>query len=375
MKASTLAGCLFAACFFTPLKAQDVAQQVRHWWVECDRNLYCKAETNGQSAGNEQMSFRLERRNEPNSPIFVTVAPERSLTAGLRIEFDIHNVINGISGTVGNIRDGNAASFSERRESVLIESLRKGSTGVVRVFFGGAQGSVAYEVSLEGVTDALTIMDIVQKRLGRVDAAVAWGPLAADSLSDIFPDSGKDDDENAGADTHLEDGPNGSYIDLLVEAAKIPDQVLMYGYRVFDCPDFEQAISSNGVLLNRDETGRMAYIVPCNVGKANVHSYVVMHDPANGIEYEIMEFELPPAMNKPNRATVLNPVWNAYDQTMTITRFANINRNCGAYEIHNWISDGNFFELVQYREKTECGGPQVQPQDFPLSWTIEEMGD
>jgi hypothetical protein len=382
MKRNFFAGLAALAMSSAPMtEAADIAQQMRHWWVECDQALYCKAETSGQSNDNDFMHLRLERWAEADSPIFVTVAPEHAFFEGTRIEFDIPGVMMGISGVVSSVREGNAASFSERRESALVDSFRKGNAGVVRVFFEGELGTVDYQVSLEGVTDVLTVMDIVQQRLGRVDAAVAWGASPSGSLSDIFPDGGDEDGgddmgaTDEGGDAHMEEGPNGSFIDLLAEEGTIPDEVLMPGYRMLDCPKLSESIQNAGVLLNRDETARRTYLVPCAIGKANVSYYVVVHDPRNGLEYETMEFQLPPGMNKPNRALVLNPVWNAYDQSMTITRFGNINRNCGAYEVHYWLPEARMFELALYREKKQCGGAQVQPEDFPIAWTIEEMGD
>ena len=175
-------------------------------------------------------------------------------------------------------------------------------------------------------------------------------------------------------DTCMEEGPNGACFNLLYEQRDLPDEVLFTGYRLANCGDPTRALSEIGAMYNRDSTGRTTYLVPCQIGKANVSYYVVVHHPERGIHYEPMDFELPPGHNKPNRIVVLNPFWDANIDVLEVTRFGNINRNCGAREIHHWLPDAKRFELQYYYSKTSCGGPQTQPQDFPLEWSIDEIG-
>ncbi len=175
-------------------------------------------------------------------------------------------------------------------------------------------------------------------------------------------------------DSCMEEGPNGACFNLLYEAAELPDEVLFVGYRLADCGDPTRALSEIGAMSNRDSTGRTTFLVPCQIGKANVSYYVVVHHPARGLTYEPMEFELPPAHNKPGRIVILNPFWDPGIDVLETTRFGNINRNCGAREIHHWLPGENRFELQYYFAKDGCGGPQTRPEDFPLEWTIDEMG-
>ena len=81
------------------------------------------------------------------------------------------------------------------------------------------------------------------------------------------------------------------------------------------------------------------------------------------------------AENKPDRAGILNPVIRADEDTIIATRYGNMNRNCGAYEIHRLNPDDGRLELNAYYEKRDCGGAQVAPKDFPLVFTLDEMGD
>ena len=379
---------LFAVAACLPatmsLAQQEVAQSVRMYWLEGDSTGACKAEINGFTADYAALTFRLERSIAANAPVLITVIPEHDLTAGTQIRFDVPGITQGITGVAGYVDPGNGTSFAEPMGSALLDAIKRGRTMTISIAFGGNLGTQSYTVPLEGAVDALTLMDVVQQRLGRVDAAVARGAMPAESRSDLFPSMGEEiggedmgglpEDDDMG-DAHMEEGPNGSYVDLLYTEADLPDTVLMPGYRVADCGDLAGPLNDVGALLNRDQTGRKTWLVPCKVGKANVAYYVVVHDPANGIDHAYFDFELPPAHNKPNRMLVLNPVWSPDSNTMTLTRFGNINRNCGAYEIHKWVPAGRYFELVEYREKRSCDGPMTRPEDFPLQWTIAEMGD
>ncbi len=376
---------ILPSLFAVVATAQEVSQSVRMYWLECDANRACIADINGFSATNSFLTFKLERSILPNAPVLVTVVPEHDMPEGARIGFDIPGVAGGISGVAGYIGPDNSTSFAEPVDSALVDAIRRGTSLTVTVDHGGSLGSQAYTVPLAGAVDALTIMDVVQQRLGRVDAAVARGAQPAESMSDLYPSEGEEmggedmggiagsDDESG--DTHMEEGPNGSYVDLLYSESDLPDEVLMPGYRVADCGDLSGPLNEVGALLNRDQTARKTWLVPCKIGKANVAYYVVMHDPANGIHYEFFEFQLPPGHNKPDRMLVLNPVWLPDSNTMILTRHANINLNCGAYETHAWVPEGRYFELVEYREKKHCSGPQISPENFPVAWTIAEMGD
>ncbi|MBZ0130346.1 MAG: DUF1176 domain-containing protein [Rhodobacteraceae bacterium] len=373
----------FAIAAGLPVSAQDIAQSLRYWHVACDAERTCTAEVAGFSSDNDGVTLSIRRTSQPDNGASVTIREEIGMYEGIRVELDAPGIFNAMGGNITGSDVVHAITFAQNPDDVLLDGFRRVTGVIVRIHYGGEMGSVEYRVPMNGAVDAMMFMDIAQERVGRVDALVARGPFPSDDPSDPYPYLNDEEEgepelaqgDDGAADEHMEDGPNGSYIDLLVDTGRIPDQVLMPGYRMFDCPGFQDTIANHGVLVNRDETTRKTFVVPCNIGKANVQAYVVMHDPDRGVTWELMEFQEPPAMNNPNRGAVLNPVWNAYDQTMTITRFGNINRNCGAYEVHEWVPGENFFELVEYREKKGCGGAQVQPQDFPLTWSIDEMGD
>lgn len=376
-----------AAAFFSlsasATSAQDVAQTMRDWWVECGPQGYCVAEVNGFSQSYDAVTLRLQRSEEGHAPILVSIRPERPVSAGQRFLLEIPETGDLYDGTVDRVSDG-AFTVPFDPQGTLIQGMRDGPDLFVTIFDAGGTGQVTYTVPLSGAVDSLTVMDIAQLRLGREDAVITTGPMPADSWSDPFPGGGDETDgEDMGGvaedgdtgDAHMEEGPNGSWFDLVYAEGDLPDEVLMPGYRVLDCKDLAGSIGQVGAGITRDQRGRMWYAVPCAIGKANVQYYVVLHAPNAGHDHDLLMFQLPPAENKPDRAGILNPVIRADEDTIIATRYGNMNRNCGAYEIHRLNPDDGRLELNAYYEKRDCGGAQVAPKDFPLVFTLDEMGD
>lgn len=370
--------------------AQEVAQTMRQWWVECDRLGYCVSDINGFTADYEPVTLRLQRSAEPDSPVLILLTPETLITSGDAVIFDFMDGAQPILRNVGTTLD-NTITLTEPLDSPLLAAIMAGRAMTITIGFQGARGAQSFKVSLDGAIDTLTIMDVAQQRLGRVDAIVARGAAPADSPSDLFPslgeetggeDMGGDDggDESGeiiedSGDAHMEEGPNGSYLDLIYSQDELPREVTRYAYEDASCGDLAKPLNEMGAVVNRDQTARITYLVPCQIGQANVAYYVVVHDPANGSNYALQHFELPPAQNKPDRTVILNPQWKADRNRLISTRYGDLNLNCGAYEIHTWNTTQLRFELLSYQHKKTCDGPQTQPSDFPLEWTRDEMGD
>ncbi|MBR9864538.1 MAG: DUF1176 domain-containing protein [Rhodobacteraceae bacterium] len=352
--------------------AQDVGQSMRQWWVECDRQGYCSADTEGQTEDYETLTLRIERSAAANSPLLLELTPETLLGEGAAVRFDIPGVIEGIVRKVGPVSD-NSFTTSEPLDSDLLHGVMTGETLFITIDFRSERGVQVFEVPLAGAIDSLTVMDIAQRRLGRRDAIVARGAAPVDSPSDIFPQDGTDN----GPDGALPagEGEEAAYVEVLYTPDELPAAVLEFGRTEADCGDPAGPLNEMGAIVNRDASGRTIFLIPCRIGQANVSYYIVLHDPANGVEYAMQRFELPPAHNAPDRATIMNPQWLAGRDRLVSTRYGNINLNCGSYEVHNWIAEQQRFELSVYRAKEDCTGPHVEPESFPLEWTLAEMGD
>ncbi|WP_069298370.1 DUF1176 domain-containing protein [Neptunicoccus sediminis] len=361
--------------------AQELGQSMRQWWVECDSHGDCSADIDGFTADYETLTLRLLRDGTAGSAILLELTPESLIGTGTAIRFDIPNVAEGISRKVGPVSN-NSFTLPEPVDSPLLHGIMTGETLFVTIDFPNARGVQVFEVPLAGAIDSLTVMDIVQQRLGRKDAIVARGAAPMDSPSDVFPrhHAGIGDADSghwAGSDTidaPTEEGPNGSYIDVIYTPADMPAAVLDFGRAEPDCGDPTGPLNEMGTIVNRDQTGRTTYLVPCRIGPANVSYFVVMQDPDKGGEYTLQRFELPPGHNAPDRTRIMNPQWLAERNRLLSTRYGDMNLNCGTYEVHDWNAQQQRFELTSYRAKEDCSGPHVEPQKFPLEWTLSEMG-
>ncbi|MEL7430036.1 MAG: DUF1176 domain-containing protein, partial [Pseudomonadota bacterium] len=148
---------------------------------------------------------------------------------------------------------------------------------------------------------------------------------------------------------------------------------IMPGYRTFGC-DMEEPMQGYGASAIGAGNGNVIYLVPCKSGDVNIEHYVAMTGPRHGSFAETYEFELPITFNEPNRSTLINPQYDASAGILTSTTYSSPDYDCGIFEKHRYVPDQDFFELIEYREKTDCDGQGGSPEAFPLVWTLDEMG-
>lgn len=367
----------------TPL-AQGLSQAARDWWVTCNDELYCIAEVSGTSSTDPDMKLKLERSNKPDNKIFVTVQTGIELQQGMRVDISVLGLDFEVGGDISKIYKGNEMAFAETPDSSLLANLRKGAKGQVTVRYGGDTGTVVYDVSLTGITTALLIMDEAQRRLDRVDAAIASGGEPSSSLSPARDTHTNGDEDQSVATLEAPDSddtnpPIGDFSTdigsggLFYSANELPEAVIMPGYRTLGC-DMEGPIQGYGARAAGAGNGNVVYLVPCNSGDVNIEHYVAMTGPRHGSFAETYEFELPPDFNEPNRATLINPQFDAQSGTLTSTTYSSPAYDCGVFEKFRYVPEQDFFELIEYREKTDCDGVTGLPENFPLVWTLDEMG-
>ncbi|MEO0329875.1 MAG: DUF1176 domain-containing protein [Pseudomonadota bacterium] len=381
----TIAG---LALFQTYPAFSGLSESARDWYVTCNDNNYCIAETSGTSADDPDMQFKLERSNKPNGKVFVTISPSLKLGLGMRVEIDVLGLDYGVFGEIKKIYKGNEMAFSGDARRELIQKLREGRKAQILIDFGGDIGTVIYKVSLSGVSTALMLMDEAQQRLDRVDAAIAWGGEPADSLSIAREPVG---DEVVGEDGHedqsekpVQQASGNVIIDEGIDtsigsgsryytAADLPDAVAMPGFKTYQC-DMETPMEGFGAIGLGMGNGHALYMVPCQMGDVNIEHYIAMLGPKHGNFANTYEFETPPDFNQPNRSTIINPDYDPDTMKLFATTYHSPNYDCGIYETHQYVEEEDFFELIEFREKSSCDGKNTLPENFPLVWTIDEMG-
>jgi hypothetical protein len=373
------------------------------WSVRCNEKNYCIAETSGSGSGSNGEAFRLkvERSAKPDAEVFVTLRPKTPLETGLRarieIEGDEDNV--GFFGKAAKIYTGNEMTFGGDADRDLIENLRLGQDASVQIEYGGSTGTITYEVSLNGITHALLKIDEVQGRIGRQDAIVAWGGLSSEKATGIAaapasvpatasaPTQPAPSPAETVAEAPADDLPppimpsqetNNSGIDRgtrgqVYAVNELPDEVQMMGYRTLNC-QLAETVPAFGAQYYA-EGDVETWVVPCQMADVNVPYYMATHIPFDPSLDEWKEFETPPGFNQPNHALVNNLFFDPDSGQVTGTTYASPNYDCGTFERHEIEAESGNYTLMEYLEKSDCNGITGPAEGWPLSWTIDEMGD
>ncbi len=363
-------------------------QTMRDWTVRCTDARYCIAETKGTSRQGDTMLFKLERSNKLDAKIFVTSAPEGKI---LSLKSHISVSVTGhdfrFFGQVKKVYDGNEAAFIEKPTNESIQKLKLGRFAEVTIDFDGAD-KVKYDVSLQGVTSVLAMMDVVQGRLDREDAAVVIGgeaktvpsfydmqaasappKPAAGEKSEVAKDPESDivyPDEDQNQDTPNEESGLGDP-DLIYDASKLPDAVLMPGYRMLGC-DLPSTVQAWGAQTINLEPGVFLYLVPCNNADVNVPYYAAL-EVAGSID--TLEFQVPASATGQPESLLTNPQWDKQTESLISTKYFSVNRDCGQYERHAFRGEESRFYLSEYRLKENCDGKVSSPETYPMEWNGE----
>jgi invasion protein IalB len=370
------------------------------WSVACNTKNYCIAETDGDASNGEAFRLKIERSAKAGGEVYVTFDPTTELSAGLSARIEIESLEEdnyGFFGKVAKVYKGNEMTFGGAADRDLMEKLRMGEDAAIQIEFGGATGTLTYEVSLKGITHALLRIDTEQGRVGRTDAIVAWGGLPSDESTGIAaptvvaapaapppaPDAASDTASAAPVDdlpppimpsqetsnSGIDRGAQGQVYAL----HEIPDEIQMMGFRTLDC-QLEETVPAFGAQYFA-EGDVETWIVPCQMADANVPFYMATHIPFNPSLDEWKEFETPPGFNQPNHALVNNLFYDPSTGQVTGTTYYSPNYDCGTFERHEVEAESGNYMLVEYLEKGNCDGVTGPPEGWPLSWTIDEMGD
>lgn len=364
-------------------------QTMRDWTVRCTDERYCIAETPGKSANGQEMLFKLERSNKPDATLYVTTAPkgiELSLNSHISVSVVGHNY--RFYGDVKRVYDGNEAAFTEKPGNQSIQKLREGRFGEVTVKFGDGKGTVKYDVSLQGVSSVLAMMDVIQGRLDREDAAVVIGgesksvpshydysagkaPAPSKDKSNAITKDPEEDieypDEEETTQTESPEESGLGQADLVYDAKKLPDRVLMPGYRMLEC-DLPNAVEAYGAQVINLEPGRFLYLVPCQLGDVNVAYYAALEDSG---ETDTVEFQVPASATGQPEALLMNATWDKSLNGLISETFFSPGRDCGKHEKHVFWPDEGRFYLSEYRLKENCDGVATPTGSYPIEWNGE----
>lgn len=358
-------------------------QYLRDWTVSCRDNRYCVATTRGQTDAGEKVIFKLERGNKPGSKIFVTTKPDKyTLALGMKVDVSVIGHDYHFFGNVTKVYGGNEMAFIEPFDARTIRKLREGRFARITVEFGGDIGAKSYEISLQGVSSALAMMDIIQGRLDREDAAVVRGgeamgsPSTYDFSGAVAPPAPAIDDKQAAqrdpeenidySAENTEDSALGDTA-FTYKQSDINDRILIQGYRVLGC-DLPAAIEAFGVQSINLEPGLFLHLVPCHMADVNVPYYGVLE---NAGTYNLVTFQHSSIEENANPSLLINAAWDRASNTLTGYGFHSSNHDCGSHSRLNLAITEAKFYLSEYRLKENCDGRTSSPENYPLFWSGE----
>lgn len=363
MRISTL--CMMALTFSAaPTMAREFAS--RDWRMSCNDKQYCIARADG-TAG---MELKIERPVDVGAPLFVSVRidPDTPLAEGMQVDIEVLGQGGADSKTIDRIYTGNEMTFGGAPDRALINALRLGNKAQVTVRFGGDIGTRIYDVPLTGVTSVLAEMDREQGRDDRDDAIVLVGgtPSGAPVVA-LAPEASA---ASAPEPKLVAPKPEPAlfapavYGNTLYEEADLPDEVLMTGYRVYEC-DFPFVLEGYGAQVVGVTNSLELWMVPCNPADVNVDFYISLH--AAG-DTEFYEFKESPTSD--NRVgLVTNPQWNNETRQLTVWSVYSPDSDCGSFATYQYVTEDDAFDLIAYREKEACDGVPTLPEDYPLTWS------
>jgi hypothetical protein len=220
-------------------------------------------------------------------------------------------------------------------EYQLYKSVKDDYTAILDIRFDDAAGS-AVQVksgSVELVTPGKLPFRVAVK--GALSCA-AVAPTASDDAS-IFQ--------------RYEIRPN------LVPRALIADAQKRFGCK----PEMAARVGITAYQLS-EESG--LWEIPCDSFAYSASSVIANVHVERPAEYQFIDFKAPPGRKRDEPFVLLNGKWNEKARTVASYAPGRGQGDCGTYEIHK-IVDARA-QLVEFREKKECDGRAIPPEQWPI---------
>ncbi|MCU0830880.1 MAG: DUF1176 domain-containing protein [Rhizobiaceae bacterium] len=346
--------------------------QASSWSVTCDAELYCIARTPLTGTPDAEARLKIERGNSDGGRVFVSVGTGPELAEGMVVAIEALGGGLRHEGAIDKVYRGNEMTFAEPARGPIVEALRAAGRAQVTVQFGGGIGTRVHDAALDGLTAALLEIDQRQGRVGHASAMVAWGSAtgARDGAPvPDAPDQAAEPPEPGSPPAIMEDFAVGSG-EIIYERTGLPAQIVAIS-DAYGC-GLDEALGAWGAKALGLGQGRRLFIVPCHNADINIESHVTLLGP-DGMATPL-QFESPPGENAPMRPTLINPDYDAPSGLLRATAFDSPEGGCGTFERHRLLADQLAFELIEQREKPDCDTTIPNPEDWPLAWTIDEMG-
>ena len=393
-----LAGCV---AFPGTAAAADIQEKLRDWTISCNADRACDASI-AVTDIERPVSLLLRRDPTIGAPIDIVWKFQSPPPIGSRIRLQLNDVDYAISGEVVRVRPENEVWWPgyEPGEK-LIQMLRQSQVGTVTLTLADSTDQDEGSVSLNGATASLALMDFVQRRLDRTDAAVVAGavaanvpsrefygllsdppvdPNSAEQLVELAPnapqstqaaaaDTAQADDQADATATALPENPGTLFARAPFKVrlrTQLPAGMVRTLAEDYFCRTTELLQDSPAIAYPVD-ADRTLWQVPCNTTAFHQTQMFVESDRQSASALVVHTFDYPPDQAFDAETDTVDPQFDSLSGRLTSFVKSRSQGDCGIFAAYTWTGDG--FDLLEYRQKSDCDGAIEDPETYPLLWS------
>lgn len=156
----------------------------------------------------------------------------------------------------------------------------------------------------------------------------------------------------------------GPFVRRVINKQLVARELKQSARRRFGCEDRLM----DGEVIGFDLSEESAiWEIPCQSFAFQASSvFALVYTPAPGKEHKFLTFEGPRGRKRTNEPSILlNATWDVRARTVQGVSLGRASGDCGVLERYRVTAEGGF-RLVEYREKVECDGKEMDPEQFPL---------
>jgi hypothetical protein len=149
-----------------------------------------------------------------------------------------------------------------------------------------------------------------------------------------------------------------------VRLNQVPAKMTDASRKQFGC---EPALMKKGVTAFQLSEEAAIWQIPCgDYGTKFSVVYALVYIPDPSANYNFLPLAVPKGVNRGlGGHALMDPKWDMKNRTVTGIHTEGNGSDCGQYERYQ-VTDEGKLRLVEFREKPNCDGRSLKPQDFPI---------
>jgi len=187
--------------------------------------------------------------------------------------------------------------------------------------------------------------------------------LASPRRSEAAPPAGKTASVPAASLQSAEVGP-GMFERYPVRPKQVPAKMTAAAKKQFGC---DPALVQKGVMAFQLSEEAAIWQIPCGDYGAKFSAvYAIVYIPDPSADFNFQPLAPPKGVSRGlGSHALMDPKWDMKTRTVTGIHAEGKGSDCGQFERYQVTEEGGL-RLVEFREKTQCDGQSLKPQDFPL---------